>query len=460
MRKKYLFIIAGWHFLKNGLYETIEKLSHRGDIDVFIASHKAEQNVDDELLALIQNIPHCQIQFFENIGFDWGAYSQAIDIMQEKIHAYEYLFFMHDDIEIIDDHVIEVFSQFMEEHNLMVAGNCRNPQNHPFPKTHPQVIEWARLSAWKIEFTLERWSTVRGSFFVAKPAVFKKISKLPFKDGHDSASGNWSVVIFGGLITEHFGSASLRTISGQSLSSPYVIEYNRGVTEDISSLNQIEQSAYITDEYPLKIQIGCGMLYLGGYLNIAANDNGKADLFGNIMQFQFKPGSISECYLHRMLPYLEQKSAETLLRHIFEALREGGSLTIECSDLEKAAQHIIRYQSNYADSEKSLCHFYGQEKEITLMGTPIRWGYTPLTLTEKLKNSGFREIRIAPPNSHKAKRQNDLRIVAIKTSPDARCQISDLRKKKRLFGSYWGHVIKNEIIRINLLIKRLKSMRV
>ncbi len=450
MSIKYLFIIVGWHFLRNGFYETLEKLSHRGDIEFLIASHQPEDAIDREWLRFIRSIPQCQIHFFENIGFDWGAYSQAIDALQEQVRSYKYVFFMHDDIEIIDEHVIEAFTKFMEEEHLLVAGNCRNPQNHPFPKTHPQVIEWARLSHWNIELRSERWSTVRGSFFVVNPVIFGKIPRIPFQHGSDAVLGNWSVVVFGGLIADHFGSTTLRTISQQALASPYVIEYHRGIGEDAShKIAENQHAPYLTEEYPLKIHISCvENLSLRGYLKIAPYHQIKADLCSDITQLRFKPNSIYECYLEQSLPLLEKKAAENLLRHLFDSLRENGRLIIECEDLLEVARSIVQYRSNPVGLKQSVSRVYGKSFEAGAGRAYYQWGYTALTLTEMLKNVGFRDIRIEEPLSSKAVRQRGLRIIAVNTSSDAPCQVVDLRKKTLRHSAFVFRAATSKLMRI------------
>ncbi|MDD4354136.1 MAG: hypothetical protein PHN56_06810 [Candidatus Nanoarchaeia archaeon] len=229
--KKYLMIIVGWHYSQNKFYEEIKKVSNKfNNADIFIVSHKPISQIDKKTFHTIKKIKNCKICSFKNEGYDWGAYSQAIEHLKKTGLKYKYIFFMHDDIKINNLNFLNIFSQFVEKEKIVIAGNCRNQTLflHPWPKTHPHIIKWANQSEWKIKIKSKKWNTMRGSFFVAKREVFEKIKQMPIKKGRYMRFGNWSEIAFAGMISDKFGRNSIKTISKHYLVSPHIIEHYRG----------------------------------------------------------------------------------------------------------------------------------------------------------------------------------------------------------------------------------------
>ncbi len=227
MKRKYLIIIAGWHFNLSDFYLSLLDISKKNQVDFFISSHKDFSEIDNKIMECIKNIPRCEIVSFENEGFDWGIYSQALSYLGERIFDYEYICFMHDDIEIKDSNFLNIFSKYISDNNFMVLGNCKNSVNQNFTRSHPHVIRWLK-SDYHIVLKNKKWNTVRGSCFMVVPEIFKKIKVLPYKKGDNSGFGNWSVIAFGGIVTDLYGKNSIGTISNKQLKSDYIIEYERG----------------------------------------------------------------------------------------------------------------------------------------------------------------------------------------------------------------------------------------
>ncbi len=227
--RKILFIIGGWHFFKKGFYQIIKNISkNNSNINFFVSSHRKKEDINKKTLGIIRSIKNCQLIHFENVGFDWGMYSQAVDNLETSILEYDYIFFMHDDIKIKNLNFIEKFILFIEENNLAVVGNSFNSDKMSFHETHPQIIKWGETSEWQIHIKSKSWTTVRGSFWVAKKSVFEKIRRIPFKVGENIRSGNWGLILFAGQVTDLFGPSSIDIISNELLRSPYINEYYRG----------------------------------------------------------------------------------------------------------------------------------------------------------------------------------------------------------------------------------------
>ncbi len=418
--KKYLIIVAGWHYIRNNFYETlIEILNENENTDLFISSHKKNDEVDKYFLDLFNASKRIIFKEFENIGYDWGMYSQCIDFLGEKINKYDYICFLHDDIEIKQKNFLSVFSDYIESNNLIMLGNCKNASLFPFQKTHPHVIEWLRLSKWKFEIKIEKWSSIRGSCFMVKRELFNKFPGIPYKNGSHPGYGNWGVISFSGIISSLFGTEAVKTISDEDLDSDYICEYHRGENKKKLSGNKEILFNYekTVKEAELKINIGCGLKYMEGYLNIDISEKSNADVIGNIMEIFFKPDSVSEFLMYHFIEHLDRFNAEKLMAKLYSELKKDGRLIIECPDLLKVSKLIIKNRKKLDELENGAYGFrgfFGEPFENMPVFDYHKWGYTEFTLSEKLKKIGFDKIKIEKPLSHGQRSNRDLRIVAIK----------------------------------------------
>jgi hypothetical protein len=410
--KRFLIIIAGWHYYNKSFYENIHKLCKDNDqIDVFISSHKQRSEIDSKIFELIINIPRVRIEVFENVGFDWGMYSQAIEFLSQNVINYKYICFINDNIEIRDLNFLEKFSDFAEENQLIIAGNRINHMNYPWPKTHPHIVEWARLSKWKIDIKSTSWNTVKSRFFMAKSNLFQKIEKIPYKNDNQPNLGNWGMIIFAGLVSDLFGKDSIKAICNGNLTSPYIQEHQRddGENNQFKYSNQAEKG--------LKVHIGCGKDYKDGYLNIDSFPYAKADVISNVMDIYFKPNSVSEFVMYHFIEHLNRFEAEKFLSNLYKSLLSNGLLIIECPDVIKVARLVLKNKNNLDNLENGalgLRGFFGEPFENMEIGDYHKWGYSEYTLSKKLKTIGFSLVKIEKPISHGGRNNRDLRVVAIK----------------------------------------------
>ncbi|HIH31567.1 TPA: methyltransferase domain-containing protein [Candidatus Woesearchaeota archaeon] len=443
--KKYLIIIAGWHYSDSNcdFYEKIQKLSENfNNVDIFIASHRSLSNIDKKALKIIKKIKNCKIYAFQNIGYDWGAFSQAIDYIKKTELSYEYIFFMHDDIEIININFLDIFSQFIEKEKIVMAGNSENQILHSFQKTHPHIIEWAKQSEWGVKINSKRWSTIRGSFFATKKEVFDRIKKIPFKKGSDVRFGNWSLIIFCGLVSDIFGENSTKSISKTYLVSPYIVEYERGKKNTSDELTQSNEkmltkklynkllfvyrklrggyyriTRFSGPEDGLKIHVGCGNSYLQGYLNIDVLEQSAADVVCDAKTIDFKKNSVSEVLMYHFIEHIDKFEAEKMLEKIYGWLRPEGALIIECPDVVKVARLVIKNKRNIVELETGphgFRGFYGEPVKNMTNWDYHKWGYSEFTLQTKLKKLNFSKVKVEKPVSHGRRSNRDLRIIAIK----------------------------------------------
>lgn len=405
---KYLIIVVGWYLDNIAFYKKLASIFNKGNIDILIASHQSEDNLSDYLRNFIEkNLLKVKIQYFPNIGYDWGAYNQAILHLGNKVLNYDYICFLHDDIEIKDDNVLDIFKGYMQQNNLKLLGNSYNAQRHPFPKTHPHIVQWMKLTLG-INPDLTAWSTVRGSFFMADAKIFKEIKEIPYKTGHHSGFGNWGVIAFGGLVSKLFGVDSISTMSNYMLYSKYVIEYKRGEKEEISK--PIKNNIV---EKHLKLNIGCHDNYLEGYLNIDWHGIHNIDVqINDISKLDFEPNSVSEIIVFNRLSFLDKIEGKTLLNKIYVWLTNRGKLVIEELDTVKAAKLILKNKKNFDKIEDSPDGFNVLFNKNYISGR--KWGYSEFTLTKKLSLIGFSDVKKEKPQFPGQDKKRDLRLIAFK----------------------------------------------
>lgn len=381
--------------MDNGFFQNIKNIIEKNyNVDVLIASHKTKEEIDPKILNFILSFPRCEIKYFKNIGFDWGMFSQTIDYLGKKIHRYDYVCFMHDDVKILDENILQVFSEFIENKKLIVAGNCRNADMYPFRKDHAQVLEWARLSRWRIEIKSEKWSTVRGSFFMASKKLFEKIKKIPFKHGPHVGHGNWGVIVFGGIIADIFGPNSLKTISNDNLKSPYLLEYHRGEILDIGNKYKPLKNKKVLD-IGLNIHIGSQKNNLQGYLNIEKTLGSNADLIIDTMDINFKSGAVRNILIENTLEFLSENEIEILLKRSYDWLESDGCIMI---NLKKPGQDFLESKNIHS-----------------------KWNFSKNDLELKLKNAGFKTIIFFDSQFCKSKSNRILRIIAYKMRKNKLC---------------------------------------
>lgn len=408
--KRFLIIIAGWHYCNNSFYEKIHKLCNDNNhIDAFISSHKQRSEIDSKITELIISIPRVRIEFFDNVGFDLGMYSQAISFLGKSIIDYEYICCINDDIEICDSNFLAKFSDFIEKNQLIITGN-RLQENYPWPKTFPHIVEWARLSEWKLDIQSTSWSIVKSSFFMVKSNLFQKIKEIPYKDDNQPNLGNWGMIIFAGLVSDLFGKDSIKAID-EDLSSHYIQEYRKSDDKK----NQLIYSNQAAKG--LKVHIGCGKDYKDDYLNIDSSFNSKADVISNVIDLNFRPNSVSEFIMYHFIEHLNRFEAEKFLSNLYNSLLPNGLLIIECPDIVKVAKLVLKNKKNLDILENGaygLRGFFGEPFENMEIGDYHKWGYSEYTLSKKLKIIGFSQVKIEKPISHGGRSNRDLRVVATK----------------------------------------------
>jgi hypothetical protein len=213
--------LVGWYFHQ----ELLETLLSLPGIHLYIISHKPPKGVPEIIL---NSLTEDQIIFEKNLGYDWGAYQQ---FMNRNIWInYETIFFMHDDIKLVNPGVFQTCHEMLESQaGKCIVGNGRNSTKRDWPLTH---IQCYAHSLWKPPSWHFEHDTVRGSFFALSKQGLDIIKKFePLWDRrrfYGVGAGNFSLRASCGRIQQLLGENSFFFLSEAYRQSEYLIEFERG----------------------------------------------------------------------------------------------------------------------------------------------------------------------------------------------------------------------------------------
>jgi len=184
-----------------------------------------------------------------------------------------------------------------------------------------------------------------------------------------------------------------------------------------------------------KLHLGCGDIYLDGFLNIDLDPNSKADILMDITDLKFSPESCTKIVAHSCFEHLTYEEAALFLQECYRVLEPGGILDIEVPDIDEYAKKW----ANLPYQEKWAFHNY-----IVFWGgqwTPHQLhksGWGAEFLGNNLAINGFKNFQSLPP-LHPMKHYHMIRIVAEKAllSVEEEAKLSFFRgveKLKRLNG--------------------------
>ena len=171
----------------------------------------------------------------------------------------------------------------------------------------------------------------------------------------------------------------------------------------------------------MKINIGCGKQTWDGFYCVDAVNHPKATRPLDLAHaFVFKgeqltnplplsDGVASEVHNYHFIEHFYRWESPAVLREFHRLLQPGGKLIMELPDIEKCARNLLKQ----AKDQLCMWGFYGdpgwQDHYMC-----HRWGYTAVSISALLIDSGFTRISVLPPETHGARVDRDMRIEAIK----------------------------------------------
>lgn len=170
----------------------------------------------------------------------------------------------------------------------------------------------------------------------------------------------------------------------------------------------------------MKLHLGCGQRYLGGYINIdfppeehTVREKHPADQFADILSLSYPPGSVEEVRLHHVFEHFTRPVAYALLASWNSWLMPGGVLHIEVPDFGRTALSMLNPLAPLKSRLVAERHIFGSHE--------AHWahhleGYTRWTLRCVIEMFGYRVIGISG-NSWKG--TYNIEIKAVKERGDS-----------------------------------------
>ena len=168
----------------------------------------------------------------------------------------------------------------------------------------------------------------------------------------------------------------------------------------------------------LRLNLGCGDKPLPGYLNVdvAASRLGRhPDVLADLRaRLPFPDGCADEVMAIHVIEHFWRWEVAEVVREWARVLRPGGRLILECPNLIAACEAFLANPDERAQpdarGQTSMWVFYGdpQWRDPLMVH---RWGYTPTSLSNLLREAGLVEPH-QEPAQFKLREPRDMRIVA------------------------------------------------
>ncbi|MFW9844236.1 MAG: methyltransferase domain-containing protein [Candidatus Thorarchaeota archaeon] len=123
----------------------------------------------------------------------------------------------------------------------------------------------------------------------------------------------------------------------------------------------------------MKLNIGCGLEYKKGYVNVDAYDSTVADHVMSVMHLKFDDQTFSHVECVQVMEHLGAAKSIYALSEIFRVLKPGGSFLFETPDLVSSFKSFIKGDENsrklimnwiYGLDTPGMSHKYGFPKEL------------------------------------------------------------------------------------------------
>lgn len=189
---------------------------------------------------------------------------------------------------------------------------------------------------------------------------------------------------------------------------------------------------------PLKLHVGCGTVYLDGYVNLDVEVPGYSflaserpdlvernrttvdryykkeesretleggprerqfcvvDRYADLRALPYAAGSADEIRSVQSLEHLDMKEGPRVLRHWRDVLRPGGVLHVDVPDFEETARQLLA-QPDEPSKEWYYRLVYGSQKNAYAFH---KNGFSPARLEWMLREAGFRDVRHVPNTIH------------------------------------------------------------
>lgn len=162
------------------------------------------------------------------------------------------------------------------------------------------------------------------------------------------------------------------------------------------SLEQLISLNIVKKNTPVKLHLGCGLIYKEGYVNIDFPPSNHtiqkhlvADAFADITKLKFPDSTIQEIRLHHVFEHFFRQTALALLCAWNTWLSVGGTLCIEVPDFDACINKLVSDHYSYSQKELIRRHVFGSHEASWAVHCD---GWSKIKFEHVLSRLGFSEI--------------------------------------------------------------------
>ncbi len=119
----------------------------------------------------------------------------------------------------------------------------------------------------------------------------------------------------------------------------------------------------------MKLHLGCGQVYLEGYVNIdyplsehTVQQKTVADKFADLTTLTYKSETIDEVRLHHVFEHFPRTTALGLLAAWHSWLKKDGKIHIEVPDFNASARHVLSPLVSQKHRKLAIRHIFGSNE--------------------------------------------------------------------------------------------------
>ena len=164
----------------------------------------------------------------------------------------------------------------------------------------------------------------------------------------------------------------------------------------------------------MNLNIGCGGRRIEGYTGVDAVPRPAADIVAPANKIPLPDASVDRIFACHLWEHFYRWECDGVITEWKRLLKPGGHLALELPNLVKCCENVIRGRMVGGKHPDQLSYWglYGDPRQEDQF-MAHRWGWTPQTLTDFLKEHGFTKIVETPTQWHPAGREHrDMRIEA------------------------------------------------
>lgn len=151
----------------------------------------------------------------------------------------------------------------------------------------------------------------------------------------------------------------------------------------------------------LKLHLGCGKVYLDGYVNIDLIKRGVIDLIADARKLPYQDSSVELIESYHLIEHILKYEVLPMLKEWFRLLTPGGRMIAEFPDFDQSCRRYLNGE------ESLLVAIYGGQRWTSDVHYS---GYNFKRLKELLQKAGFTNIVKKPAQDYHTKEIPCLRV--------------------------------------------------